>query len=100
MMDSDTLCMSMRASNVPEHLIPALSRYLRLRDNPGGFLKAVLSNDLILSLQYKEASTSMQGLQDLVLWVYQEAPSFAWGSSRAVDAWLRSKEGVESSVKS
>lgn len=74
---------------IPEHLADGLRLYLEQGIPPGHFLEAVLSNDL------KEACSrgdvdSLAGLVDLVCWLYNHAPSGAWGSRERVESWIRS----------
>ena len=68
--------------------VDAAIRYVEKRWRPGGFLTAVLSNDL------KEAfgradEKSRAGLFAIVKWLYNEAPSTCWGNSDRVEAWLQ-----------
>ena len=90
---------SMSTLNVPEDLIPPLIRYLTERRDPGGFLKAVLCNNLVLALQYENSAMTMQGLKDLVFWIHNKAPSFAWGSARSVETWIKGKEEMTNNVE-
>ena len=75
-------------AKVPEHILPGLKRYVDHHIEPGGFLRAVLENDL------KEAfgradEDSRNGLFDIVCWLYNCAPGKCWGSPEKVQAWLR-----------
>lgn len=74
-------------ARVPEHLRDGLSNYLEHRLPPGGFLMAVLSNDLREAMGRAD-ETSRAGLFDLVCYLYNCAPANAWGSPDRVKAWL------------
>ena len=72
---------------VPVHLREGLRRYVDEKVETGGFLRAVLENDL------KEAVTrgdtaSMDGLTCVVGYLFNQAPEACWGSKEAVKKWL------------
>lgn len=72
---------------VPEHLRAGLIRYLVQRIRPGGFLVAVLKNDLAETLRRADP-VSFAGLPSIRLFLDNEAPSPSWGSPAAFQAWL------------
>lgn len=74
-------------TRLPSHLRGALLRYVDFRVRPGGFLTAVLQNDLTGAVQLAD-SQSRQALPAIVEWLQGNAPSAAWGSKGAVAAWL------------
>jgi len=79
--------MSYRPERVPEEVKASLARYVEHRIPTGGFLYAVLTNDL------KEAagradSENFEALGHIVGYCWNEIPSSCWGSERAVAAWL------------
>lgn len=68
-------------------IIQALERYVQMRCPVGGFLTALLANDL------KEAcgradDDNLHNLPALVAYVYNHIPAHAWGSYERVAAWL------------
>jgi len=65
----------------------ALIRYIDERREPGGFLKAVLSNDLINAVGRADTKNRAD-LAEIVQYCYNELPSRAWGSPEKVKAWL------------
>lgn len=75
------------AYNIPEHTQGALLRYLENRFQPGGFLTAVLSNDLVGAVARAD-SINIKHLKEIVQFVYSEMPSESWGSESRVAAWL------------
>lgn len=56
----------------------------------GGFLEAVLSNDLFGAIGRADES-SLHNLQAICRYVYNHVPSACWGSPAKVDAWLAAK---------
>ena len=65
----------------------SLRRYLDHRISPGGFLTAVLSNDLLEAMQYADRE-SREELFAIVCWLVRYFPSGCWGSPQRVHAWL------------
>lgn len=57
----------------------------------GGFLRAVLSNDLFLALR-KADIDNQHDIFEIVHYVYNELPGNCWGSKEAVAAWLKKKD--------
>ena len=73
---------------VPEHTLESLRNYVEHRLPPGGFLGAVLENNL--SEACGRADTrNLYALWDIVKYVYNCVPSECWGSPEKVAAWLR-----------
>lgn len=69
------------------YLVESLTLYIERGVPTGGFLNAVLCNDL------REASGradvfNKHRIFELVQWLYNEAPSPCWGSPENVEAWL------------
>ena len=77
--------------NVPEHLRDGLRAWVEIGRPPGGFLMAVLQNDLVGAFgRADEKSTA--GLKYVVMWLYNRAPSGCWGSPENVRDWLKMHE--------
>lgn len=72
---------------IPAHTKAALDRYVNDRILPGGFLTAVLSNDLFGAVGYAD-SQNLAALSDIVRYVYNELPSGCWGSKEAIWKWI------------
>jgi hypothetical protein len=75
---------------LPEGLRAGMRRYIEHGILPGGFLQAVLRNDL------KEATlraddTNLLAMRDIVLFMHAEAPSGCWGSREKVEAWAKAR---------
>lgn len=77
---------SLRAA-VPEHTLASLDRYVDHRIPPGGFLQAVLENDLKGSLGRADL-TNRAAIHDIVMYVYNEIPGNCQGSPEKVKRWL------------
>lgn len=64
---------------IPAHTKAALDRYVEHKMLPGGFLMAVLSNDLFGAVGRAD-SENLDALPDIVKYVYNQMPSGSWGS--------------------
>lgn len=81
-----TLYASMSDADIPTHLREGLIRYFRDQIRPGGFLEAVLKNNLREAVM--RATTDYSVLGRLVLWLNNAVPAPSWGSPQAVEWWL------------
>jgi len=75
--------------------LDGLKRYVEEHIPPGGFLRAVLENDL------KEACAraddeNLRVIPIYVAWLYKEAPNVCWGSKEKVHAWSAVRRQCES----
>ncbi len=74
---------------VPEHIRAGLAEYV-IRGTPtGGFLEALLCNDLREACGRAD-DTNAPRLVNIVKWLYNETPAGCWGS---VDKYLKWSEG-------
>jgi len=64
---------------IPAHTKAALDRYVEHKMLPGGFLMAVLSNDLFGAVGRAD-SENLAALPDIVKYVYNHMPADSWGS--------------------
>lgn len=69
------------------HLIPGIERYVHDRIRPGGFMYAVLTNDLKQACARSDAENRYL-LFEIVNYLYNEIPFCIWGSVEAVEAHL------------
>lgn len=76
--------------NIPEYMYGALYRYITYRIPPGGFLTAVICNDLMDAIS-KADGTNIHILKNYVQFLYNEAPSGCWGSRQIYNEWLAQK---------
>jgi hypothetical protein len=77
---------------VPEHLVSGLALYLVKGIEPGGFMMAVLENDLMGAFSRADIN-SRAGMFELVQFLYNDTPRNCHGSREAVMAWM--KQGGE-----
>ncbi len=74
-------------------LVEALLRYAYHGIPPGGFLRAVLHNDLLNAVGRAD-DHSLRVLRTIVMFCYLELPHQCWGSQERVTVWLaRFKDG-------
>jgi hypothetical protein len=67
-----------------------LKDYATKGNPPGGFLSAVLSNDLTGAVGSADKD-SLEILPDIVKWVFNELPSNVWGSPAKVNEHIKKK---------
>ena len=72
---------------VPEHLREGLLAYVLEGRPTGGFLYAVLTNDLFEAVGRADEK-SLAGLFAIIGWLYNEAPADCYGDVDKVKAWM------------
>lgn len=72
-----------------EHIKESLKRYVENKIPTGGFLEAVLSNDLVGAIGRAD-SENINRLPEIVRYVYNALPPNCWGSREKVVQWLNS----------
>jgi hypothetical protein len=72
--------------SIPQHLLNSLERYLNHGIMPGGFLTAVLENNLCEAFGRADIHNSAI-LKEIVGYVYNHLPSESWGSREKVREW-------------
>ena len=77
---------------LPEKFRESMRRYIEEGYQPGGFLSAVIENDLSKALERADPE-SMLMLRDLCSWIFNRAPSKSWGSRIAMEKWTKEKQG-------
>ena len=75
---------------IPQRTLNSLNRYVEHRIMPGGFLTAVLCNDLVGAVGRAD-SENLAALPEIVRHVYNELPSTCWGNKEAVWSWLENR---------
>ena len=75
---------------VPKYILDIINRYVDDDVPPGGFLTAVLSNDLVGAFAWAD-SDCKSALPDIVRYLNNEIPAVCWGSKDKVEAWLNRK---------
>ena len=76
---------------LPEHIRGGMKLYLEDHVEPGGFLRAVLENDLVGAFG-KADNINRAWMFDIVTFIYNEVPASCWGSREAVEKWLEGEE--------
>jgi len=79
--------MTIRYHALPEHMQDGMRLYIERGVQPGSFLRAVLSNDLMGALG-KADDVNINALPAYGSFLYNEAPSLCWGSPEVVSAWI------------
>lgn len=72
---------------IPPYMMDHLMGYVNHGHMPGGFLRAVLENNLMAAVARAD-STNMHALPAYCVYLYNEVDSRAWGSPEAVTEWL------------
>ena len=68
----------------------AIQSYKDHRLDPGGFLRAVLENDLTSAVKRAD-DLNRRYLSDVVTYCYQVLPSASWGNRGLVASWLHDR---------
>lgn len=76
---------------VPEHLRESLVAYVTMHRMTGGFLEAVLANDLSGACARADKNSRV-ALYDIVFWLFNQAPVGCWGSQAKYNAWIKVNE--------
>jgi hypothetical protein len=72
---------------IPENVKESFDRYVRDRCPTGGFLQAVLENNLVESFARAD-DYNRENLFDIVQYLYSVMPRYCWGSPDAGRNWL------------
>lgn len=86
-------------SKVPEHTQEALNRYFIYGLEPGGFLQAVLSNDLTSAVLRADPANRV-ALSDIVRWIVDNAPDGSWGHLDYYKEWVSKGNNFQKFQKS
>ena len=78
------------AYTIPPDVRLALDSYAKDRRPPGGFLTAVLENNLARSLARAD-DESYKMLAEIVRYMVWEIPGECWGSREKVTKWLEAR---------
>ena len=74
-------------SSLPEHMREGMKLYIEQGIEPGGFLTAVLENNLMEAFGQAD-SINRHRLFDICGFIYNEAPHNCHGSPEIVKAWM------------
>ncbi len=78
-------------TKIPHPIMSSLLRYQNGHKTTGGFLRAVIANDLISAVQRADPQ-SLAALPHIAAWAYNCLPSEAWGSTEAYTKWVERGE--------
>lgn len=78
------------ADDIPAHTKEAIIRYVKYGLHPGGFLEAVICNDLKGAVTRADA-WNQEKLVNIVAYFYNFCPSGCWGSRENMEAWMEQK---------
>ena len=73
-----------------EDIKASLDRYAQSGVPTGGFLRAVLANDLMDAMG-RAYSENKYAIHEIASYVYNELPAECHGSYEKVDAWIKKK---------
>jgi hypothetical protein len=72
--------------DAPVYILDSINRFVEHGLEPGSFVKAILSNDLVGALNRADTA-SLRGLQDILGYCQMNIPATCWGSSAKVKNW-------------
>lgn len=76
---------------IPAHMREPMTDYIENGLEPGGFLTAVLENNLSAAVSHAD-EFNMAQLPAYANFLYNHAPSDCWGSRKKVTDWIKAKE--------
>lgn len=79
-----------RLYEIPYYMRPGLINYIERGEEPGGFLGAVMENDLGGAVARADG-INIDLLPAYVLFLYNQAPSGCHGSTEKVKEWMEKK---------
>ena len=84
-------------SLIPEHCRDGLREYIKRGRPTGSFLMAVLRNDLRATFECAD-DTNRAVVFDYIKFLYNDAPTWCWGSPAKVERWMAHKglDGLDS----
>ncbi len=76
------------STEVQRRIVPMLQAYCDKGEIPGGFLTAVLSNQLFQAFAAADEFNG-QHIAEIVVWIYNNLPAGCWGSPSRVSDWAQ-----------
>lgn len=77
-----------REHGVPRYTALALAEYIVYGHSVGGFLQAILKNDLMNAISRADKE-NLEALKDICIYVYNRIPACAWGSPEHYYDWMK-----------
>ena len=87
-----TMMIDFGNARIPEHTKSTLENYLLYGLPPGGFMTAVLTNDLYGAISRAD-SQNMSRLEDIVRWLQHNAPIDSYGNYENITNWVNDAHG-------
>ena len=84
----------MKYHMLPAHMQNVMRRYIEDGIEPGGFLTAVICNDLVGAFGMAD-DINLANMKVWASFLYNEAPSGCWGSRRKMDGWIISRRETQ-----
>ena len=81
---------------IPEHMMDAIDRYVDHGINPGGFLTAVICNDLAGAFQAAD-HINKPIIEEYMWYFWNDTPSPCWGSEAKMRVWIERQREERSS---
>ena len=85
---------TMRGGFIPHYMVNGILQYFNEKIPPGGFLRAVLENDLMSAAGKADDNNSII-LHVYTAFFYNHCPNDSYGSKEAVRAWLASRDDFD-----
>ncbi len=74
-------------SKIPaQHMAGAVKRYIENGIAPGGFMTAIITNDLRGAIMRAD-STNSSVIKEWIWWFQEHAPAACWGSEEKMESW-------------
>lgn len=77
--------------DIPGYMHSAIIDYYEKGYQPGGFLTALINNDLRETFARAD-DTNIRHIRNYIMWFYNFAPGGTWGYPDAVETWINSAE--------
>ena len=76
---------------IPPTIKYQIDEYVKDKIPPGGFLNAVLSNNLMEAFVRADENNAFH-MKDIMMYLYNNVPFTCWGSPESITEWLYPKE--------
>jgi hypothetical protein len=72
---------------IPERTKYSIDLYVQEGIMPGGFLQAVLSNDLFEAFGRADEENT-KAMKEIISYIYNKTPMSCWGNKHKIKAWI------------
>lgn len=86
------------ARGIPDYMHGGIIRYYENGIPPGGFLSAVINNDLQGAFGRAD-DTNSRCIRNYIMWFYNDAPAGTWGYPNAVEDWCERFQEEQTKVQ-